>query len=46
MDEVRCDKFRDEGWDDIGEENDSFGYGWSDEVERRGEDYHVENIVD
>lgn len=46
MYEVRRDQFRQEGWEDIGEENDAFRYVRSDEVLRGREDDDVEDIID
>jgi hypothetical protein len=46
LDEVGSDELCEEAGYDIGEEYDSFGYGWTHEVEGCGEDDYVENIVD
>lgn len=45
MDEVRGDQLSSERGDNIRQENDAFGDIWADEVERCGEEYHVEDIV-
>ena len=38
-------EFGEEGGDNVGEEDDALGHGGADEVERRGEDDYVEDIV-
>ena len=45
MDEVRRYELGDEGGEDVGEEDDGFRDAGTDEVECRGEDYYVENII-
>ncbi len=46
MDEVWSNQLRQEGWEDICQEDDALGYGGADEVEGSREDDHVGDIVD
>ena len=46
MNEVRCAELGQKRWYYIGEEDNTLGYTWSDEVERRGKYYHVEDVID
>jgi hypothetical protein len=46
VDEVRSDKLREEGWEDICQEHDAFGYGGADQVQGSREDDNVGDIVD
>lgn len=46
MDKVWSDELCEEGWQDIGEEDDGFGREGADEIEGCGEDDHVEDVVD
>ena len=45
MDEVGCDELGEEGGEDVGEEDGAGADGGADEVEGRGEDDYVEDIV-
>ena len=45
MDEVGCAQLGEEGWYDIGKEDDALGHIWADEIECGGEDDHVEDII-
>jgi len=44
-DDVGEEEFGEEGGDDVAEEDDAFGYRGADEIQGRGEDDYVENIV-
>jgi hypothetical protein len=46
VDEVWGDEFREEGWDDIGEKDNTFGDCGTNEVEGSGEDDNVGDIID
>lgn len=46
MDEVWSEQLRDEGGNDIGEQDHAFRNTGADEIERSREDNHVEDIVD
>ena len=46
MDEVWRNEFREEGWDDIGEKDNTFGDCGTNEVEGSGEDDNVGDIID
>jgi hypothetical protein len=46
VDEIGCTQLCEEGGNHVTEEDDAFGYAWSDKVEGGGEDDYVEDVVD